>query len=75
MFIDVYVKKQNNKYYSKKGTIWLNTDSYTDATSFLEFNKKAKYVSKEDYKSFGLGKADFGNLWYNATEEKLYTIK
>lgn len=75
MFIDVYVKKQNNSYYSRKGTISLNTDSYTDATAFLEFNKKAKFVEKEDYKKFGFNKTDFTNLWFNVSEEKLYTIK
>lgn len=75
MFIDVYVKKQNKSYYSRKGTISLNADSYTDATAFLEFNKKAKFVPKQDYKAFGLNKTDFTNLWFNVIEEKLYTIK
>lgn len=75
MFIDVYVKKQNKSYYSRKGTISLNTDSYTDVTAFLEFNKKACFVPKQDYKAFGLGNADFTNLWFDVIEEKLYTIK
>lgn len=74
MFINVYVKKQNNDYYSKKGVIFLDTNSYTNATSFLEFNKKAKFVKKEDHTDFGFNTTDFTNLFYNNIDDKLYTI-
>ena len=66
--VQIYVKKQNSEEFSRKGAILLDMN-YTDATSYLEFTLKAKYIPISNFKNLHIA-----NAWFNDKTEKLYSI-